>query len=184
MKVRILVERQPVLPKWKGVVGFDDYGVSDQGQVWSNKQRGRMLKGSVHGTTQYPNVMLTKGGKLYFRYVHNLMLEAFVGPRPKGFTCNHKDGDKTNNVLSNLEWVPHSANMQHAHDTGLIPKERKPQNRIKIADVIEVKALLEEGNAVRAIARVTGFSRRAIADIKSGKTWADVDMADAAWADL
>lgn len=56
------------------------------------------------------------GGKRYF--VHSLVLEAFVGPCPEGFECNHKDRNRSDNRLENLEWVTHQDNCRNtsSHD--------------------------------------------------------------------
>ena len=50
--------------------------------------------------------------------VHRLVARAFFGNK-EGFDVNHKDGNKQNNTISNLEWCTHKENMQHAFRTGL-----------------------------------------------------------------
>ena len=50
-------------------------------------------------------------GKLY--RVHRLVLEAFVGQCPEGFECNHKNRDRSDNRLENLEWVTHIENLRN-----------------------------------------------------------------------
>ena len=53
-------------------------------------------------------------------YVHKAVALAFLGPPPnKNSWINHKDGNKTNNKASNLEWGSPGHNMKHAYDTGL-----------------------------------------------------------------
>jgi hypothetical protein len=85
---------------WLPVVGFEQfYEVSDQGRVRSLRY-GKVLKSSG----RYPMLILTMGGVPAGRYVHRLVLEAFVGPCPDGCECRHLDGNSRNNALSNLAW--------------------------------------------------------------------------------
>ena len=54
----------------------------------------------------YLTVNPSDGFKKRRRYVHRLVLEAFVGPCPEGMVCRHLDGDRTNNRVENLDNVP------------------------------------------------------------------------------
>lgn len=100
---------------WKPVIGYEGlYEVSDMGRVRSLDRKvkysngsihphpGRMLKFTpLHG---YPTVCLAKKGTRKTSYVHILVLEAFVGPRPPKMEGCHSDDVRTNNNLSNLRW--------------------------------------------------------------------------------
>ena len=105
------------------IAGYEDlYAVSRLGEVWAHPKKsrlkGRWLKQSkmAHG---YLYVCLFKEGKRKNVYVHRLVAEAFL-PRIEGKDqVNHKDGIKTNNEMSNLEWVNPSENRLHAFKTGL-----------------------------------------------------------------
>ena len=74
----------------------------------------------------YHQVALYKNGKATNRSVHRLVVEAFIGKIPKGMEVNHKDGNKLNNQLDNLEIVTKSENMKHAIQMGL---HTPPKNR-------------------------------------------------------
>lgn len=119
---------------WKDIKGLEGkYQISNLGRVKSLKRltkykdsevrshKERILKG---GTTiwGYKVFQLCKGEgkKTYVRKsCHRLVAEAFI-PNPKNKkTINHKDGDKLNNCLENLEWATYSENIQHAYDEGL-----------------------------------------------------------------
>jgi len=108
--------------KWKPVVIDDqemDYLVSSDGRVWSKKS-GRELKPS-HCTGGYPRVAVSTLGKVFHVRVHTLVARAFLNRPSRDHVVNHIDGDKTNNVLDNLEWVTRSENTKHAFKAGLIP---------------------------------------------------------------
>lgn len=96
------------------------YLISDSGQVFSTKSN-KYLK-TPCGNVGYPLVNLTAGkGKRTTHTVHSLVAEAFIGSRTPNHEINHKDGCKTNNHVSNLEYVIPSDNVRHAYKTGLAP---------------------------------------------------------------
>lgn len=111
--------------EWRPVVGFEgSYEVSDQGRVRSLARlvRGRHWSGTEFMRRVPPCVLRPGGrkkgaqqftvaiGKGNSRYVHSLVLEAFVGPAPEGHECLHGDGGASNNCLSNLRWGTRSEN--------------------------------------------------------------------------
>ncbi len=89
---------------WKDVEGFEDaYQISSDGEVF-NKRRGKLAKTCVE-SSGYVKIGLYMDGKTYSRSVHRLVAEAFI-PNPEGLPqVHHKDGDKANNTVTNLEWV-------------------------------------------------------------------------------
>jgi hypothetical protein len=115
---------------WKDIEGYESlYQVSNLGRVKSlervvgcgNKmirvnEKIRKLNPNGNG---YLNLLLHKEGvKKAFR-VHRLVAEAFI-PNPNNLPeVNHKDGDKLNNTVDNLEWCTKSHNETHARKTGL-----------------------------------------------------------------
>ena len=102
----------------KDIIGYEGlYAITPEGQLWSYR-RGRFMR-LTPGTRGYLQVGLTKDKKQKCYWVHSLVLENFVGPRPIKHTANHKNGVKTDNNVENLEWVTHKENIQHAWRTGL-----------------------------------------------------------------
>jgi hypothetical protein len=118
-----------VSTEWKSV--FNGlYEVSDIGEVRRavdgvNTHAGRNLK-PCKSSNGYMIVGLHSDGKRSNQLVHRLVAQAFIGFIDRGFEVNHKDGDKTNNCVSNLEIVTRSENCTHAIRTGLskAPTER------------------------------------------------------------
>jgi len=77
---------------------------------------GRVLKKKCQGRYHIVSYY-TECSKVRHKYVHRLMLETFTGFF--GEEVNHKDGDRYNNALDNLEWTDRKGNVKHAMDTGL-----------------------------------------------------------------
>src|SRR5262245_60662924 len=89
---------------WRDVPGFEGcYQVSRRGEVRGLK-RNRLLA-RVKGKRGYLHVNLYHNGRAKNFLVHRLVAAAFLGALPPNQQVNHKDGDKTNNELSNLEVV-------------------------------------------------------------------------------
>lgn len=67
----------------------------------------------------YPQVALSKNSTIKVMAIHRLVAATFI-PNPRELPqVNHKDGDKTNNAVENLEWCTQSENMRHAYKLGL-----------------------------------------------------------------
>jgi hypothetical protein len=117
---------------WVDVSGFEDiYAVSTLGRLRCQdlegyRQRHRKIAREpgilpvVTRRSGYQQVLLKilKTGRYATREVHGLVAEAFLGPR-MGRVVNHKDGNKANNILSNLEYVSPRENMNHALPVGV-----------------------------------------------------------------
>ena len=115
---------------WKSVVDYEGmYEISDTGRIRSVdrvvtrcdgtvwKLRGKLLKQAIDHSG-YSFVMISKNGKIKNHRIHRLVMDSF-SPEGKKREVNHIDGDKTNNALSNLEWVTSSENKIHSYKTGL-----------------------------------------------------------------
>lgn len=110
------------------VIGFDNYLIYKNGNVW-NKKSNKYVKHSFNGN--YTNITFRKNGQYYPRMLHRLIAEHFI-PNPNNKPCvNHINGQKTDNRIENLEWATFSENNKHAFDNQLRIWEES--SRIKIA---------------------------------------------------
>jgi hypothetical protein len=119
----------------------------------------------------YHRVMLTINKRQKFLLVHRLVCEAFLPEFDLSRQVNHKDGNKSNNHVSNLEMVTNSQNRDHAVKLGLIAYGSK-HGRAKISesDVLLIKKL-KGTSSYRAIGEKFGLSPASISRIINNQLW-------------
>ncbi len=108
--------------EWKPVAGFEGrYDVSDQGNVWSIKNKKLLKPGPT--SKGYLTVSLYDGSipkKPKSHCVHDLVAAAFIGAKPEGYQVDHGELGKRCNAVGNLEYVTCSENIRRAVKRGLI----------------------------------------------------------------
>ena len=119
---------------------------------------------SLHGPLGKQNLM-----------VHRLVAIAFLPNPDDKDQVNHKDGNKRNNCLSNLEWATQFENMQHAVATGLSPKgELSYLSKVTEADVLAIRLASADGHSMKELSEAYGVDRGTISAMLLGKTWKHV----------
>lgn len=105
--------------------------------------------------------------------VHRLVVKTFMGEIPLGLAVNHKDGDKTNNNLSNLEVVTYSENMRHAYRIGLISTHgsKNAMSKVTEEDVLLMYDMFSRGCNNIEVANKFGLHDRYVSLIRHGKRW-------------
>lgn len=99
--------------KWvKGYEGH--YKVSEDGNVYSFKGKEPYQMRGFPSPKGYIRITLSKEGKMKQVFVHRLVATSYLGEVKEGYTVNHKNGDKKDNRLSNLEIVSQSYNVKHS----------------------------------------------------------------------
>ena len=110
------------------IPNFPDYYVTYDGRVLSKKRKKPKWLSLVRNDTGHLHVWLFQNNHNHLKYVHQLVLVAFVGPCPKGMECRHLDGNPENNHLSNLCWGTKSENridlLKHETCTSYLNKEK------------------------------------------------------------
>lgn len=102
---------------WKDIKGYEGlYQVSNKGEV---KRIGKN-KNLYKSLRTYYGVKLSKNNKKKYFNIHRLVAETFIPNPKKMLQINHKDGNKLNNNVNNLEWVTPSDNTKHAYKLKLL----------------------------------------------------------------
>jgi len=154
---------------------YTKYFVTSNGKVISNNgKKLRILKLS-ETKTNYWIAHLSFGKKTKDYLIHRLVAEAFI-PNPEDKPqVNHKDGDKSNNDISNLEWNTAKENMQHSYRTGLHKigfGEESNNPKITEKTARKICKLLEENElTLDQIAAKCNTTRIIVTNIKHKDTW-------------
>lgn len=142
---------------WK-ITEYKNYEVSNRGRV-RNKNTKRILKPFLNHDG-YLQVRVTDNGKVYTRRVHRLVAIAFIENPLNKETVNHKDGNKVNNDVNNLEWNTIKENVYHSINVlgvnpanGLEKTHEKHKRKVVRSDgkiynsIDEAKADIKKPNA-------------------------------------
>lgn len=157
---------------WKDIIYNDAYEISDEGIV-RRKSNQNVLKGCI--SSGYRSVKLTfENSKQQRFYVHRLVAIHFIendDPQHKTFV-NHKDGDKLNNRVENLEWVSPRENNIHYYQQ--IQKQKRERQK-GVSKPIPVIQLLNEKEiarfpSIKKASEATGISIVQIARCIHGET--------------
>lgn len=105
------------------IKNFENYTIYDTGEVF-NENTGKKLEGKIR-LNGYRVYSLSKNNKKQDFYAHRLVAEYFINNPNNLPVVNHKDGNKLNNSIENLEWVSYSDNALHAYKEDLIQKRTK-----------------------------------------------------------
>lgn len=153
---------------WKDIPNYEGiYQVSNMGRVRSLTRivyHGDIKycrKGVIRkpfNTKDYDSLMLSKDGTKKIYMVHRLVALTFL-PNPNNKPeVNHKDGNKRNNKLENLEWVTTSENKLHAIRTGLLPIDQIRENGRKSTDVVATRILcVDTGEVFESAVSITKY---------------------------
>lgn len=158
--------------------GYEDsYQISDFGRIFTKRRLvgnqiyyGRELVPQIT-KDGYLKVTLCKNGECKKFYLHRLVAIQFIDNSTNLPQVNHKDGNKLNNVATNLEWCTKLENQNHAVRTGLMQKgQNRPSAKLTEAQVLEIyklKGILKGQD----IANKYGVSKNTINCILRGSKW-------------
>lgn len=128
---------------WQPVIGFENrYEVSSFGRIkalerelhYKDGRKGRLPEKILRGTLMNAGYIFITFDSKTRRLVHQVVAQAFLGTAEYRQTVNHKDGNKTNNRVENLEWATYKENNAHARKIGLNNQHGEKTNLSKYTD--------------------------------------------------
>lgn len=161
----------------KQIEGFPTYYITENGKVFSKKIRHKDLHEMVPQPNDkgYLGIGLYRDGKRYYRFVHRLILETFVGPCPPEMECCHNDGNPQNNNLTNLRWDTRANNLSDRwkHNTMTIGS-KSGKAKLTENDVIEIRRRYDAGETQMSIAKDFNIVASNISHIVNRNAWKHV----------
>lgn len=150
---------------WRDITGYEGtYQVSDEGNIRRILKDGSTKPVKNRPSANYYTVSLSQHGIKKTVAVHRVVAETFLDRKPDLTEVNHKDGNKFNNRVSNLEWVTAYQNVRHAiEELGKNPFG-KPARKVKCVDpktgrtVAEYKSITEAAKALGKISARASIS--------------------------
>lgn len=171
------------MTEFRPVVGEEGhYEVNGLGMVWSIprvivKSDGRTY--TARGGFRKP--CIDRAGYLFVilrgrqRYIHQLVAEAFIGPRPAGLNTCHNNGDRADNRISNLRYDTPKGNMADKLRHGTLPRGEEA-GRAKLSED-EVRSIFVDPRLHREIAADHCISAAYVSSLKSGRYWSHLNLA-------
>ena len=137
------------MEEWKNYPFDTRYQVSNYGNI--KGQKGNILKGSINNAG-YKRIGLYSDGKAVFKFVHRMVMETFSPcANSDDLIVNHKDGNKLNNSVDNLEWTTSAENKRHGIKNALYKYNH-------VFCFTPDKKLVAEYLSIKDAARATGIS--------------------------
>lgn len=153
-------------------IGYENYAACVDGRI-INLRTNREIKQMV-GQTGYMHVSLSQDGVKKRFAVHRLVMIAFEGFNKLNPIVNHRDGDKTNNNYSNLEWCTYSHNALHAVRTGLKSKFKNEYRQYDDSVIHSVCKMIVENNRTCDIRDILGVPSHLVCNVRKGFQYKDI----------
>lgn len=163
--------------EWRKIPGYENYIISTQGDVVRiMTQKGKPVRRNKHPSDNglgYRVVVLSKDGKRAMFRVHRLVMLTFCGASEQ--EVNHKDGNKANNCLDNLEYISRGDNVRHAsQQLGAqygARGEKHHNAKLTKDDIDTIFCMKAQGRSLREIGDELDVHFTTVRDVVNRKTW-------------
>jgi hypothetical protein len=168
-----MIEQDEKKEKWRIISENKKYEVSNLAQI-RNKKTKRILKKYINNDG-YEQIGLWEQKEQKNHQVHRLVALAFI-PNPNNFPqVNHKDKNRANNKVENLEWVTQSVNLKHSHRTERNTYKRPIWRRDSKGEKVVFNSITEAAKAVDCTSSNISACLREISSTAFGYTWGYVE---------
>ena len=146
---------------------YPDYIISEAGDIFStlNRKVAKLSPGRKASGYRFVGLRCGSGGKAKYEMAHRLVAKTFISNPDNKPEVNHKDGDKDNNSVQNLEWALPKENINHAIKSGLINIESNC--KLSVNDVISIYK--STGKTYKNIGKEYNVCAQTVCDIKNLK---------------
>lgn len=152
--------------QWKIITEATNYAVSNLGNI-KNTKTGRLLNPGISGNGyKQVSLRMISSNKFEKRYVHRLVAQYWLENPENKREVNHKNLDRTDNRIENLEWVTSSDNQKHKYENGYY----KTSNRIIIQlNPNTLEEIAKFQSVISAVKAMNGKSRSGIDKVLRGQ---------------
>lgn len=161
------------VPGWEGYYDISNLGRVRRMRRGPGTRPGLILRGRPV-TRGYLRVQLSRNAQITSMHIHRLVIGSFLGPCPDGKVVNHINRIKTDNRLSNLEYVTPRENTHHYMLGKPYRGSDNANAKLNEADVRLIKVMLAHGLSHSRIAAAFNVSRSLIGLIDNGKLWGHI----------
>ena len=149
---------------------FEHYLINDNGSIYNTITGKRTFGGKHDG---YRIFKLQNPPRQI--YAHRLIAHVFLGTCPPDMEVNHKDGNKENNHIENLEYCTHKSNIQHSIDTGLANPVHHSPVKLTVEKVRAIRDMAVIGLNYKQIGEAFGVSWVTARNVVLRITWKHID---------
>ncbi len=169
------------------LVNSGEFHISNNGEIWRMKAKTGQKKGGYvfYNVTPrraerktvigYLSVRGMFNGIRHTGFAHRLVWQYFNGDIPDGMTINHKDGNKENNKLDNLEIATYTEQLIHRRDVlGIVWNQYGEKNnmaKLKPEDIFEIRRMRENGDSLNIIGDKFNVSCKTVSKIALRQRW-------------